>query len=108
VNEQNIAEWREHIGIRVMYAMRCAHTGDNFGPRAVCETCFESTQKIGALIENEVRAAYGHAEAEFMHAGQCSQMCEDHPETCVFNHRWTPADWRTTHPTTTEPEGGER
>lgn len=44
-------EWHEQVGRAVMFAMRCTHDGDDFGDKAVCVTCFESTQAIGALVE---------------------------------------------------------
>ena len=39
------------------------------------------------LAPKDETAAERQAEAELMHAGQCSQMCEDHPETCAFSYR---------------------
>jgi hypothetical protein len=59
-DEDTLAEWRERIGVRLMNAMKCYHEDAYFGDGAVCDTCFDNTQRIGALIEAEaegVRAA---------------------------------------------------
>lgn len=58
-----IFEWRESVGIAVMHAMTCTHKGDEFGPRAVCVTCFENTQQIGALIERYAARAWEQGRA---------------------------------------------
>jgi hypothetical protein len=58
-----LMEWREQIGVRVMYAMTCTHKGDDFGDRAVCVTCFANTQSIGALIEHHAAVAWGQGRA---------------------------------------------
>ena len=44
------AEWREWIGQKLMTTMLCTHEFE----RAVCETCFENTQRVGRLIEDEL------------------------------------------------------
>ena len=46
-----LIEWRESIGVRIMLTMICTHDGDDFGPRAVCATCFENTQRVGAIVQ---------------------------------------------------------
>ena len=46
-----LIEWRENIGVRIMLAMVCTHDGDDFGPRAVCVTCFENAQRVGAIVQ---------------------------------------------------------
>lgn len=51
-------EWRDRVGERVMLAMTCTHEGDDFGPRAVCVTCFANTQSIGRLIEHYAAQAW--------------------------------------------------
>ena len=57
-------ERHELIGRQVMYAMTCTHYGsDAFGPGAVCETCFDNTQRIGALIERYAAQAWGQGRA---------------------------------------------
>jgi hypothetical protein len=50
-------EWRERIGTQLMFRMTCTHDGEAFGNGAVCVTCFTNTQRIGALIEDEVATA---------------------------------------------------
>jgi len=42
-------EWREQIGRRVFLAMTCTHDFDG----VVCETCWDNTQRVCALIEQE-------------------------------------------------------
>ena len=37
-------EWREQIGVAALLATTCTHDGDEFGPSAVCETCFGNVQ----------------------------------------------------------------
>lgn len=60
----DITEWREQLGIEVMHAMTCTHHGtDDFGMRAVCVTCFDNTQRIGALIEHLAAAAWDRGRA---------------------------------------------
>lgn len=58
-----IAEWREQLGIEVMHLMRCTHVGGDFGPRAVCETCFDNTQRIGALVQHLAAIAWDRGRA---------------------------------------------
>jgi hypothetical protein len=52
----DLSEWREHIGVQIMHATKCTHEGADFGDRGVCVTCFDNTQRLGALIEREVAA----------------------------------------------------
>lgn len=55
-------EWREQIGVAAMLATRCIHEGDDFGPRAVCETCFGNVQTIcGAVLKVVERAVVAAA-----------------------------------------------
>jgi hypothetical protein len=72
-------EWREQLGIEVMYSMTCTHEGDDFGPRAVCVTCsmtcthegpravcvtcFDNTQRIGALVQHIAATAWDRGRA---------------------------------------------
>lgn len=58
-----IIEWREQVGIKVMFAMTCTHEGDDFGPKAVCVTCFDNTQRIGALIQRLAASAWTQGRA---------------------------------------------
>jgi hypothetical protein len=37
---------RERIGVAAMQAMVCTHDGDDFGPRAVCQTCWDNVQRV--------------------------------------------------------------
>jgi hypothetical protein len=53
-----LIEWRERIGVRLMYAMTCTHEGDDFGPRAVCVTCFANVQNIGEIVQAEAARAW--------------------------------------------------
>lgn len=71
-----LSEWRERIGERVMNAMACTHEGDDFGPGAVCRTCFANAQSIGALIESEVCDWSTHALATG--AGAASRTAPGH------------------------------
>lgn len=56
-------EFRERIGQRLMLAMRCTHEGDDFGLRAVCETCFDNVQRAGAVVEAEAALAWERGRA---------------------------------------------
>lgn len=56
-----LIEWREQIGQRLMMAMTCNHGADYFGSGAVCETCFANVQRIGRIVESEVRKRSTHA-----------------------------------------------
>lgn len=56
-------EWRERIGVRLMHAMTCTHDGDDFGPRAVCVTCFDNAQRVGAIVEAEAALAWDRGRA---------------------------------------------
>jgi hypothetical protein len=58
VTEDWIIEWREQLGIRLMFVTRCTHEGADFGPGAVCVTCFDNTQHIGVLVEHLAAAAW--------------------------------------------------
>ena len=51
-------DWRESIGQRLMHAMTCTHEGESFGPRAVCVTCFDNVQRIGAIVQAEAANAW--------------------------------------------------
>lgn len=53
-----LIEWREQIGVRLMLAMTCTHEGDDFGPRAVCVTCFDNVQKVGEIVQSEAARAW--------------------------------------------------
>lgn len=53
-----LVEWRENIGVRLMFAMTCTHKGDDFGPRAVCVTCFDNVQRVGAIVQAEAARAW--------------------------------------------------
>ena len=53
-----LIEWRENIGVRIMLAMVCKHDGDDFGPRAVCATCFDNTQRVGAIVQDVAAHAW--------------------------------------------------
>jgi len=53
-----LIEWRENIGVRIMLAMVCKHDGDDFGPRAVCTTCFDNTQRVGAIVQDMAAHAW--------------------------------------------------
>jgi hypothetical protein len=58
-----LIEWRERIGVRLMYAMTCTHEGDDFGPRAVCLTCFANIQSIGKIVQAEAARAWERGRA---------------------------------------------
>ncbi len=58
-----LAEWREMLGVEVMHLMRCTHVGAHFGPRAVCEVCFDNTQRIGALVQHLAAVAWDKGRA---------------------------------------------
>jgi hypothetical protein len=51
-------EWHDEVGRAVMFATRCAHEGDDFGDKAVCATCFNNAQTIGAVIERFAYRAF--------------------------------------------------
>jgi hypothetical protein len=53
-----LIEWRERIGVRLMLAMKCTHEGDDFGPRAVCVTCFDNVQRVGEIVQAEAAHAW--------------------------------------------------
>lgn len=50
-------EWREQIGVAALLATTCTHDGDEFGPRAVCETCFGNVQSICNAVLQVVERA---------------------------------------------------
>lgn len=56
-------DWRETIGQLLMHAMACTHKGDDFGPRAVCVTCFDSVQRIGVIVQTQAAAAWDQGRA---------------------------------------------
>lgn len=66
-------EWREQIGVAAMMATRCTHDGDDFGPRAVCETCFGNVQSICnavlKVVERAVVAAAPPLNYELLYDG---------------------------------------
>lgn len=51
-------EWHEQVGRAVMFAMRCTHADADFGDKAVCVTCFDNAQSIGALVERFAHRAF--------------------------------------------------
>jgi hypothetical protein len=54
-----LLEWRENIGVRLMGEMTCTHHGsDDFGPGAVCVTCFDNVQRIGAVVQSQAAWAW--------------------------------------------------
>jgi hypothetical protein len=53
-----LVEWRERIGVRLMLATTCTHEGDDFGPRAVCVTCFANVQSVGEIVQAEAAHAW--------------------------------------------------
>jgi hypothetical protein len=58
VGNDALVEWCEHLGVRLMHAMTCTHEGDDFGPRAVCVTCFDNVQRIGLIVQAEAAQAW--------------------------------------------------
>lgn len=58
-----LIEWREGIGVRLMLAMKCTHEGDDFGPKAVCVTCFENVQRVGEIIQRAAANAWEQGRA---------------------------------------------
>lgn len=50
-------EWREQIGMAAMLATTCTHDGNEFGPGAVCETCFGNVQSICNAVLKVVERA---------------------------------------------------
>jgi hypothetical protein len=56
--DAGLIEWRERIGVRLMLAMTCTHEGDQFGPRAVCGTCFDNVQRVGEIVQAEAARAW--------------------------------------------------
>lgn len=53
-----IWDWRERVGETLLTGLTCSHDGEAFGDRAVCQTCFENVQRIGALMESEAARAW--------------------------------------------------
>ena len=78
-----LAEWRERIGERLMYAMTCNHGADYFGSGAVCETCFANVQRIGRIIERiraEADATGAEKALREAHAAILAVSAGWHPE----------------------------
>lgn len=58
-----LIEWREQVGVRLMHAMKCTHEGGDFGSRAVCVTCFDNVQRVGAVLQSETAWAWDKGRA---------------------------------------------
>lgn len=91
-------EWRDQVGMRLMCAMKCTHHGsDDFGAKAVCVTCFDNVQRVGAIVERVAANAWEQGRKAERHEWESTSdlVTPDEERQPLLNpYRAIPADGR--------------